>query len=115
MTTVTDAPTLNRDYVFDNAWQHAGERLTLLQAAFDPGTIHHLEHLNVRLGWNCLEVAAGAGSIAEWLCRRVGPSGRVVATDIDTRFLEANHASNTRVLPYRQNLCTSPRPLTCER
>jgi hypothetical protein len=35
MTTVTDTPTLNQDYVFDNAWQHAGERLTVLQAAFD--------------------------------------------------------------------------------
>jgi SAM-dependent methyltransferase len=47
--------------------------------------------MRVEPGWNCLEVAAGAGSIAEWLCRRVGPSGRVVATDIDTRFLETLH------------------------
>jgi SAM-dependent methyltransferase len=91
MTTMTNASAPSKEYVFDNAWQHAGERLALLQAAFDPGTIHHLSHLDVRLGWNCLEVAAGAGSIAEWLCRRVGPSGRVVATDIDTRFLETLH------------------------
>jgi hypothetical protein len=30
MTTVTNKPTLNEGYVFDNAWQHAGERSTLL-------------------------------------------------------------------------------------
>jgi hypothetical protein len=59
MTTTTTTSAPGKDYVFDNAWQHAGERLTLLQAAFDPGTIHHLTHLNVRLGWNCLEMAAG--------------------------------------------------------
>jgi len=40
-------------------------------------------------GWRCLEVGGGGGSITEWLCRRVGPTGRVVATDINTRFLDA--------------------------
>ena len=38
-------------------------------------------------GWHCLEVGAGAGSIARWLCSRVGPDGRVLAIDLDTRFL----------------------------
>jgi len=85
MTTVTN---FNKGYVFDNGWQHARERLSVLQAVFDPGTIRHLAHLNIQSGWSCLEVGAGAGSIAEWLCREVGPSGRVVATDIDTRLLQ---------------------------
>src|SRR5215472_18255525 len=84
MTTVTN---FNKGYVFDNGWQHARERLSVLQAVFDPGTIRHLAHLNIQSGWNCLEVGAGAGSIAEWLCRTVGPRGRVLATDIDTRLL----------------------------
>jgi SAM-dependent methyltransferase len=34
-------------------------------------------------------VGAGAGGIARWLANRVGPEGRVVATDIDLRFLDA--------------------------
>jgi SAM-dependent methyltransferase len=34
-----------------------------------------------------LEVGGGRGSIAAWLARRVGPDGRVVATDIDTELL----------------------------
>jgi len=37
-------------------------------------------------GWHCLEIGAGAGSIAQWLCSQVG-DGRVLAIDLDTRFL----------------------------
>ena len=40
-------------------------------------------------GWHCLEVGAGGGTIVEWLCQRVGRAGYVMATDLDTRFLEA--------------------------
>jgi SAM-dependent methyltransferase len=97
MTTVTEIHVPNQGYVFENAWRHAGERLTLLQDAFDPGTIRHLADLNVQPGWSCLEAGAGAGSIAQWLCQRVGPSGRVVATDIDTRFLKRLHFPHLEV------------------
>ena len=54
----------------------------------DPGTIRHLEALGVAEGWRCLEVGAGAGSVTEWLCQRVGHHGYVMATDLDVRFLE---------------------------
>jgi SAM-dependent methyltransferase len=84
-------------YVFDNAWQHAHERLSLNQAIFDPGTIRNLERLGVGPGWTCLEVGAGAGSIAQWLCERVGSGGRVVATDIDTRLLGPVQMSNLQI------------------
>jgi SAM-dependent methyltransferase len=40
-------------------------------------------------GWSCLELGGGGGSITAWLCKRVGRTGRVVATDLDTRFLDA--------------------------
>jgi len=36
-----------------------------------------------------LEVGAGSGTIAKWLAGRVSPTGYVLATDVDTRFLEA--------------------------
>lgn len=75
-------------YAFDNAWTHARQRLCGLEHLLDPGTIRHLEALGVGEGWHCLEVGAGGGSIAEWLCRRVGHNGYVMATDLDTRFLE---------------------------
>jgi len=62
-------------------------RLRLLEEIHDPVTIRHLEMLGVSQGWNCLEVGAGAGSVAQWLSTRVAPTGKVVATDMDTRFL----------------------------
>src|SRR5207253_1047892 len=39
-------------------------------------------------GWRCLEVGAGAGSVARWLAGKVGPSGTVVASDLNPRFLD---------------------------
>ena len=76
-------------YAFDNAWIHARQRLRGLEQLLDPGTIRHLEALGVGEGWHCLEVGAGGGSVTEWLCGRVGRAGSVMATDLDTRFLEA--------------------------
>lgn len=63
----------------------------------DPGTIRCFDSVKVEAGWKCLEVGAGGGSIAEWLCRRVGPSGHVVATDLQTSFVEAIDAPNLEV------------------
>jgi SAM-dependent methyltransferase len=76
-------------YAFDPAWIHARQRLRGLEQLLDPGTIRHLEALGVGEGWDCLEVDAGGGTMAEWLCQRVGRAGYVMATDLDTRFLEA--------------------------
>lgn len=78
------------DHMLDNAWQEQRQRLAGLAAWFDPGTVRYLEALRVDSGWRCLEeVGAGGGSIASWLCERAGPDSRVVATDLDTRFLDA--------------------------
>jgi SAM-dependent methyltransferase len=84
-------------YAFDNAWVHARQRLRGLEQLLDPGTIRRLETLGVGEGWHCLEVGAGGGTVAEWMCQRVGPAGRVMATDLDTRFLEALALSNLDV------------------
>ena len=78
-------------YVFDDSWELERARLAGLEALYDPGTIRHLETLGVTSGWRCLEIAAGAGSIAKWLIERTGSGGSVVASDIDTRFLEVLH------------------------
>ena len=73
------------------------ERLGLLESVNDPKTIYRLEALGVKEGWNCLEAGAGTGSIAKWLANRVGPTGKVVATDIDTRFLQDLSIQNLEV------------------
>lgn len=75
-------------YLFDNNWMQARLRLSTLETIEDPATIDHLEKIGIAEGWNCLEVGAGGGSITEWLCRRVGPTGNVVATDVNTRYLD---------------------------
>lgn len=87
-------------YVFDNAWLRGRERLDAAEELLDAGTIRHLEALGIAEGWRCLEVGAGGGSIAVWLANRVGPSGQVLATDIETRFLDAIDTPNLTVLTH---------------
>ncbi len=72
-------------------------RLELLAKSYDPTSIRRLESLPVRAGWSCLEVGAGAGSMARWLCERVGPDGRVLAVDLETRYLDAFDLPNLEV------------------
>ena len=76
------------EYLFDNNSELEKRRLDLLQEIFDPITREHLERIPLPPGAQCLDFGAGAGSVARWLCERVGPEGRVVATDLDTVFLE---------------------------
>ncbi len=75
------------DYTLGNAWDQASRRLSLLEEQLDPMTRRRLSDVGVGKGWRCLEVGGGGGSVARWLCAQVGPTGRVMATDIDTRFL----------------------------
>lgn len=98
MSAITELPAPG-DYVFDNAWEHARRRLTLLEQCFDAGTIRRLRCVGIQPGWRCLEAIAGAGSIARWLCSQVGPGGRVLAVDLDTRFLDQLDEPNLDVAP----------------
>lgn len=74
-------------YTLPNEWDFAGERLALLGAAYDSGSIALAQRLGVRAGWRCLEAGAGGGSFARWLCSAVPPGGRVLAVDSDPRHL----------------------------
>lgn len=95
-------------YLLDNASAEAPARFAALSAMFDPGTIRHLEDLGIGPGWHCLEVGGGGGSIATWLAGRVGPAGRVLVTDIDSRFLDSLKGSNLEV--RRHDIVTDPLP-----
>ena len=74
-------------YLLDNAQTEAGIRFRALAELFDPWTHRHLSATGLREGWHCWEVGAGGPDIPAWLADRVGPGGRVVATDIDTSWL----------------------------
>ncbi|MQA84132.1 MAG: methyltransferase domain-containing protein [Streptosporangiales bacterium] len=80
-------------YFFD---QGAEARIRAVEQLMDPGSIRVLANL-VTPGARCLEVGAGGGSIVRWLCDAVGAAGEVVATDIDTWFLERINAANLLV------------------
>lgn len=86
-------------YFFDQAAVQERARLGGLAASFDPVTFRHLTAIGVAPGWRCLEVGAGTGSVAAWLSTAVGPGGRVVATDLDVRFLDGL-ADNVEVVRH---------------
>lgn len=84
-------------YLLTNAADGAQRRLEALAALFDPWTFAHFDHLPLRLGWRCWEVGAGGPSVAKGLSERVGPTGAVLATDIDVAWAEEATASNVEV------------------
>ena len=75
-------------YLLDNRKDEAGDRFEALAALYDPMTIGHFDTIGVGAGWRCLEVGAGGGSVVRHLAERVGPTGGVLATDIEPRFLD---------------------------
>jgi SAM-dependent methyltransferase len=75
-------------YGFNPASTDEERRLSLLEHLYDPATEALLTKLGVRTGWHCLDLGAGHGSVARWLRNQVHPDGRVVAVDLDTRFIE---------------------------
>ena len=66
-------------------------RLALLEQIFDP--LSRRRRDMVQPGRRCLEVGAGRGSMAVWLAQRVGPSGHVVGSPIDSMRAMASDAS----------------------
>jgi SAM-dependent methyltransferase len=94
--------TENRYLAKDSPDAFERERLALLTRIADPITTRRLSDLGVGLGWRCLDVGAGDGSVARWLAGRVGPEGRVVATDLNPRFLVGHGLPNLEV--RRHNL-----------
>jgi SAM-dependent methyltransferase len=75
------------------------ERLRLLERDSDPQTMETLQKLPVNASWRCLDLGAGAGSIAYWLADRCR-DGHVVAADIDTRFLDRAWPDNLEVRQF---------------
>jgi SAM-dependent methyltransferase len=97
-------------YAFPNAAQGQAERLETLEAVLDPGTVQLLGERGVGLGWACLEVGAGAGSVARWLAERVGPHGRVLATDLNPTALESVGDAYPWLTVAQHDVTTDPLP-----
>ncbi len=78
------------DYLLDNQQSEAGERFGALAELFDPSTFRHMDALGITSGWRVWEVGAGGASVPSWIAERTG--GDVLATDIDTSWLERGDA-----------------------
>lgn len=88
----------SHNYVFQDS-QHDTERIRLsaIQDEFDPGSRRKLSQIGIAVGWSVLEVGAGMGSIMSWMADQVSVQGKVVAVDIDTRFIENTNLPNVEV------------------
>ena len=79
-------------YLLDNASEKAVTRMDVLARIYDPTSRRVLESTGIAAGWRCLEVGGGGGSVARWMAERVGPTGSVLCTDLDTRIIERGRA-----------------------
>jgi SAM-dependent methyltransferase len=93
-------------YAFDNNAPVAETQLNTLESFLDPITAVRLCAPIVTAGMYCWEVGAGGGSVAHQLARAVGPTGHVVATDIEPSRIPP--AANVSVL--RHDVRVDPPP-----
>ncbi len=100
------APAPDHRYLLDNARAEAGERFVALAELFDGVTRGHFDRLGVGPGWRCWEVGAGGRSIPEALAAAVGPTGYVLATDINPAWLDPHGTYEVR----RHDLAADPPP-----
>lgn len=71
----------------DDAVPRAYEEV-LVSRLFEPWALLLLDECNLRPNTIVLDVATGPGTVARLAAKRIGPSGRVVATDISRPMLD---------------------------
>jgi SAM-dependent methyltransferase len=93
-------------YAYDNDGPSAVYHHAALAMLLDEVTQQRITDLiDLRNAW-CVDVAAGAGTIAGWLASRVGPFGHVLATDIKPGLIPGH----TRLTIKAHDITTSPLP-----
>ncbi|ADD43788.1 class I SAM-dependent methyltransferase [Stackebrandtia nassauensis] len=90
-----------KDYIFDTGSELGEKHVEYLEKMLDGPTTMVLSSLDIQPGQRCLEVGFGGGSIARWMSDRVGPTGKVVALDLDIDHLEPR--PNLEVLSHDIN------------
>lgn len=66
----------------------AGGYFGALAGLFNERTFRHIRSLGIGEGWRCWEAGAGGASVPGWLSEQVGPTGYVLASDVDTAVLD---------------------------
>jgi SAM-dependent methyltransferase len=95
-------------YLLGNAAPEAMDRFTAFATLFDPSTFRHLDGLGLGPGSHCWEVGAGGTSVVAHLSERVGPTGHVLATDIDVSWAAGSAAPNVEILEH--DVASGPPP-----
>jgi SAM-dependent methyltransferase len=83
-------------------------RLGLVEELHDPLSVRQLDAIGVGEGWQCLDAGAGGGSVTKLLCERIGPTGTVLAFDLETSLLE--QLASERVEVRRHDLLREELP-----
>lgn len=74
-------------YLLANAAAQTGGRFDALALTYDRASRRAVASTGITAGWHCWEVGGGGGSVAAWLATQVGPTGHVLVTDIDPRWM----------------------------
>jgi len=74
-------------YLLDNQQSEAGQRFDALGTLFKPVDLPAHGSIGLSPGWRVWEVGAGAASVPAWIAEQT--KGHVLATDIDTTWLES--------------------------
>lgn len=75
------------EYIFGSDADLGRQHMALLEDLFDESSRQVLQGADLRAGQRCLEVGAGGGSIARWVAEQVGPTGSVLAVDLETEHV----------------------------
>ena len=87
-------------YLMSNTHPETAARFDGLERTLDHVSIGHLTRVGVNPGVRCLEIGTGGGSIARWLAARVGPTGRVMAVDLDTQWFRHDGSPQLEVQQF---------------
>jgi SAM-dependent methyltransferase len=93
------------DYLLDNQQSEAGQRFDAFATLFNPSTFRHMVSIGLSPGWRVWEVGAGGPTVPAWIAEQT--NGHVLATDIDTTWLEA---ANYGFESIRHDIGTDPAP-----
>jgi len=95
-------------YLLDNREPAAGRRFAAMSALFDPATFRRITALGIAAGWRVWEVGAGGETVPRWLAAQVGATGRVLATDLDTTWMNPEAMAPIEVC--RHDVAADPPP-----
>ena len=93
-------------YLLDNQQAQAGQRFDALSELFNPSTFRHADAIGLTTGWRLWEVGAGSPDVPDHFAAQVGSDGLVLATDIDTSWLDGATTFQVR----RHDVGSDPAP-----